>query len=104
MTAPAPPRTGQVTVKVVLGVLNAIGLLFAANLSYLRLSDRLDDQVDRPEIVLLWALAAVVTAVVALLVAAVAVRARWIGRGWLVVPAVVLGVALLGICTVAPDL
>lgn len=99
-----PPRAGRVTVKVLLGVLNALGLLFAANLSFLRLSDRLDDQVDRPEVVLLWALAAVATAIVALPVAAVAVRARWIGRGWLVMPAFVLGVALLGICTVAPDL
>lgn len=105
MTArPTPSRAGQVTVKVLLGLLNAVGLLIILNVLYLRLSSRLDGQIDTPEIILLYALAAAVTAVVALPIAGVAIRAKWIGRGWLVVPVVVLGTAILGICTVAPDL
>lgn len=104
MTARTPPRAGQVTVKVLLGLLNALGLLFTVNLLYLRFSSRLDGQVDTPEIILLYALAAAVAAIVALPIAGVAIRAKWIGRGWLVVPVVVLGTAILGICTVAPDL
>ncbi len=70
----------------------------------MRLSDRLTGEVDAPEIVLLYALATGVVAVVALPIMAVAVKVRWIAAGWLAVPVGVLLAAVFGVCSVAGDL
>jgi hypothetical protein len=95
---------GPVAVKVVLGVLNALGLFLAFSVWWLRLSGRLTGEPDAPEIILLTALFAAAPAVLALLVGAVAVRVRWVDARWLAIPVAVILAAVVGVCTVAGDL
>jgi ABC-type transport system involved in cytochrome bd biosynthesis fused ATPase/permease subunit len=95
---------GRTAVRIVIAFHDALGVLLAVNLWWLRLSGRLAGDVDAAEIVLLYAIATGVVAVLALTVTAIASIAKSVTARWLAIPVGVLVVAIIAVCTVAGDL
>jgi hypothetical protein len=100
----APSRAGRVITWMVFGPLNALGLLLAANLWWLRLSGRLANEVDAAEIVLFFAFAAGAVSLLTLILAVLAVRLRWLATWWLGLPAFVLAATAIGVSSLAGHL